>query len=175
MLDKVRVSQTSRPDRSVQLQLCRLNDLRLNPGFPKPGWQDDINEIASLTVVEGEFLEASRARAAERAASAPTDANGFIAWFEELRETGPGQNDALFPWLAAECTMDEMKWFLTQEVAGEAGFDDLTALTQVKLPVRPKLELGKKLLGRDGPRQSEGDARSVARSARRASAIDAGD
>jgi hypothetical protein len=36
-----------------------------------------------------------------------------------------------------------MKWFLTQEAAGEAGFDDLVALTQVKLPTRPKLELAR--------------------------------
>ena len=39
--------------------------------------------------------------------------------------------------------MDEMKWFLTQEVAGEAGFDDLTAMTQLRLPVRTKLELAR--------------------------------
>ena len=39
--------------------------------------------------------------------------------------------------------MEEMKWFLTQEVAGEAGFEDLTALTQVKLPTRAKLELAR--------------------------------
>jgi hypothetical protein len=34
-----------------------------------------------------------------------------------------------------------MRWFLTQEAAGEAGFDDLVAYTQVKLPLGPKLEL----------------------------------
>ena len=36
-----------------------------------------------------------------------------------------------------------MRWFLTQEAAGEAGFDDLVAYTQVKLPVRAKLELAR--------------------------------
>lgn len=159
MLDKVRVSQTGQPDRSIQLQLHRLNELRLNPGFPKEGWQDDVNEIAELAVVEGDYLEASRARVAERAATARTDADSFIAWFEDLKESGPGQNDALFPWLAAECTMDEMKWFLTQEVAGEAGFDDLTALTQIKLPIRPKLELARNYwdeMGRGNPKAMHG-------------------
>jgi hypothetical protein len=35
-----------------------------------------------------------------------------------------------------------MRWFLEQEVAGEAGFDDLVAYTQVKIPVdRAKIEL----------------------------------
>jgi hypothetical protein len=159
VLDKVRVSQTGRPDRSVQLQLCRLNDLRLNPGFPKEGWQDDVNEIAELTVVEGDYLEAGRAKVAPRAAQAPTDADGFIAWFEDLKVSGPGQNDPLFPWLAVDCTMDEMKWFLTQEVAGEAGFDDLTALTQIKLPIRPKLELARNYwdeMGRGNPKAMHG-------------------
>ncbi|HTU63714.1 MAG TPA: iron-containing redox enzyme family protein [Polyangiales bacterium] len=36
-----------------------------------------------------------------------------------------------------------MRWFLSQEVAGEAGFDDLVALTQIKLAPRPKLELAR--------------------------------
>jgi hypothetical protein len=36
-----------------------------------------------------------------------------------------------------------MKWFLGQEVAGEAGFEDLVALTQVKLPSQPKLEMAR--------------------------------
>src|SRR6185312_7123820 len=39
--------------------------------------------------------------------------------------------------------LTEMRWFLTQEAAGEAGFDDLVAMTQVKLPARPKLELAR--------------------------------
>jgi hypothetical protein len=36
-----------------------------------------------------------------------------------------------------------MNWFLEQEAAGEAGFDDLVALTQVKLPTQAKLELAR--------------------------------
>lgn len=36
-----------------------------------------------------------------------------------------------------------MQWFLEQEIAGEAGFDDLVALTQVKMPPRAKLELAR--------------------------------
>jgi hypothetical protein len=33
--------------------------------------------------------------------------------------------------------------FLTQEVAGEAGFEDLLAITQVKMPVTAKLEMAR--------------------------------
>ena len=36
-----------------------------------------------------------------------------------------------------------MLWFLTQEVAGEAGFDDLLAITQVNMPVTAKLEMAR--------------------------------
>jgi hypothetical protein len=55
--------------------------------------------------------------------------------------------------------MDQMKWFLTQEVAGEAGFEDLTALTQVKMPVRCKLELARNYwdeMGRGNPKAMHG-------------------
>ena len=36
-----------------------------------------------------------------------------------------------------------MLWFLMQEVAGEAGSDDLLAMTQVKMPVTGKLEMAR--------------------------------
>ena len=78
-----------------------------------------------------------------RAASAPRDPDNFVRWFEALKEEGPGQGDPLFPWLAEEASLDDMRWFLTQEAAGEAGFDDLVAYTQVKLPDRAKLELAR--------------------------------
>src|SRR5690606_17213413 len=87
--------------------------------------------------------EAQRATVARRAREAPRDADDFLNWFEALEETGPGQGDPLFPYLAHVATRQEMIWFLEQEVAGEAGFDDLVALTQVKLPVSAKLEMAR--------------------------------
>ena len=112
-----------------------------------------------MTIVEGRFLENSRKAIEVRAAEAPSRPSEFIEWFEELKESGPGQNDPLFPWLAEECSMDQMKWFLTQEVAGEAGFEDLTALTQLKLPMQPKLELARNYwdeMGRGNPKAMHG-------------------
>ena len=96
-----------------------------------------------MRLLEGAFIEAERARIAPRVAAVPDDADGFLAWFEALKETGPGQNDPLFPWLAEDAPFEDMRWFLLQEVAGEAGFDDLVALTQVKMPTRAKLELAR--------------------------------
>ena len=107
----------------------------------------------------GESLEPFPPPLPPRAAERPADADGFVAWFEALEQDGPGQNDPLFPWLAEEAGMDEMRWFLTQEVAGEAGFEDLSALTQVKLPQRPKLEIARNYwdeMGRGNPKGMHG-------------------
>jgi hypothetical protein len=52
-----------------------------------------------------------------------------------------------------------MRWFLAQGVAGEAGFEDLTALMQVRMPVRSKLELARNYwdeMGRGNPRGMHG-------------------
>ena len=52
-----------------------------------------------------------------------------------------------------------MRWFIEQEAAGEAGFDDLVALTQVKLPTAAKLELARNYwdeMGRGNPRGMHG-------------------
>jgi hypothetical protein len=158
MLDIVRSSRVD-VDRDLQFRLARLNHLRLTPALPSPHWRDQLSEIARLGIVEGEFLERSRQAVAARAAEAPTDPDGFIRWFETLEDSGPGQHDPLFPWLAEQCTMEQMKWFLTQEVAGEAGFEDLTALTQLKLPTRPKLELARNYwdeMGRGNPKAMHG-------------------
>jgi len=123
--------------------LDALNGRRFTPALPGPGWEAEIAETADLLMQEGRWLEGLRAKVSARAAEAPRDPDGFIQWFEQLEHNGPGQNDPLFPWLAEQATMEEMRWFLQQEVAGEAGFEDLTALTQVRLATQPKLELAR--------------------------------
>ena len=123
--------------------LLQFNKGRLRPGLPHADWRAEISREASLRQLEGEFVERERLLVAERAAEAPEDPDGFIAWFEDLKQTGPGQGDPLFAWLATEAPFEAFHWFLTQEVAGEAGFDDLVALTQVKLPTQAKLELAR--------------------------------
>jgi hypothetical protein len=132
------------PDaRRFHTALARWNRRRLAVQTPSDHWQADLDEDCRMLRFEGRFIEAFRAHVAPHTADVPTDPDKFIAWFEALKDAGPGQHDQLFPWLAAEASLDEMKWFLTQEAAGEAGFDDLVALTQVKLPTRPKLELAR--------------------------------
>ena len=151
--------RTQDQERELQLKLGRLNSLRFNPALPSAGWQSELAEVMELSLLEGDYLERRRQAIAGRVSLAPKEPDDFLDWFEELKNSGPGQNDPLFPWLANECSMDQMKWFLTQEVAGEAGFEDLTALTQLKMPVRPKLELARNYwdeMGRGNPKAMHG-------------------
>ncbi len=126
-----------------QRGLAEWNHRRLAPQLPSDDWQQQLDDDTRMLRLEGGFMESLRAEVTERAAAAPTDPQGFIAWFEALKENGPGQNDPLFPWIAEQASQEEISWFLEQEAAGEAGFDDLVALTQVKLPALPKLELAR--------------------------------
>lgn len=102
------------------------------------------------------FLRAEEEESASPCSAAPSDADGFVAWFEDLRQSGPGQGDPLFPWLEHEADEEAMRWFLRQELAGEAGFDDLVALTLVRLPPRPKMEMARNLWDEFGRGNPEG-------------------
>lgn len=124
----------------LHLKLALLAQRRLRPALPD---DPDAPEDGPLRRLEANFVAQERAAVAEAASRAPRGPDAFLSWFEGLRETGPGQGDPLFPWLAERATLAQMRWFLAQEVAGEAGFDDLVALTQVRMPVRAKLELAR--------------------------------
>jgi hypothetical protein len=138
-----RVLASLSPADRLHRRLALLNRRRFMPAFPDRDWQRQTAELAPLLSDEHAFLEALRAEVHDEAAAAPTEPQAFRAWFEWLKETGPGQGDPLFPWLAEQATCDQMRWYLRQEVAGEAGFDDLVALAQIKLPSRAKLELAR--------------------------------
>ena len=124
-------------------QLAHWNHRRLAPQAPSADWQADLREEARMRWLEGAWIEGFRAEVTERAHAAPRDVEGFTAWFQDLAASGPGQHDPLFAWLARHAGPDGMNWFLTQEAAGEAGFEDLVALAQVKLPTEAKLELAR--------------------------------
>jgi hypothetical protein len=131
------------PEQVLHTRLTEFNARRLKPAMPNDLWEAELSGELALRVIEGHFLEGERAAIAALAAQAPTDADGFVAWFEQLKLDGPGQNDRLFPWLSQHAPLPAMRWFLTQEIAGEAGFDDLVALTQVRFDVQPKLEMAR--------------------------------
>ncbi|CAN5664615.1 hypothetical protein BH11PSE7_BH11PSE7_20260 [soil metagenome] len=122
-------------------RLTRFNAARLSPALPHDSWSGELRNECAMRIEEGQFIEQERARISARAGAAPTDVDAFMPWFEELQESGPGQGDPLFAWLATDARRPDMQWFLTQEAAGEAGFEDLVAMTQVRMPARPKLEM----------------------------------
>ena len=141
---------------SFQRGLAHWNRERLQPGFPETDWQKLMDRDLRMARLEGGFLEELRADVIDDAAKVPTDPEGFVAWFEQLKQNGPGQGDPLFPWLAEEASAEQLKWFFEQEAAGEAGFDDLVAMTQVKLPVQAKLELARNYWDEMGRGQRDG-------------------
>lgn len=128
---------------SIHIQLSYFNRRRLKPQTPSEFWRDDVITDSHILISEGEMLEHELENIRLLVQNIPNDLSEFMRWFESLRQTGPGQNDPLFDWLAEEANIDQMRWFIKQEVAGEAGFEDLTALTQIKFPVKPKLEMAR--------------------------------
>ena len=126
-----------------QIGLTDYNGARFQPRLPEEAAPTDLDVEHLVACAEVNFIEAQRSAIAPLVADIPADTDRFIAWFERLKRTGPGQGDPLFPWLATTASAEQMKWFLLQEVAGEAGFDDLLAMTQVKMPVRAKLEMAR--------------------------------
>lgn len=134
--------QESVPEQ-LHVALARWNRERLRAGRGDGPWWKELARDEAMRPLECRWLELAREEVAPLADEAPREVEPFIAWFEALKEKGPGQGDGLFDYLANEATREELKWFIEQEVAGEAGFDDLVALTQVKLPTQAKLELAR--------------------------------
>lgn len=128
---------------SLHARLARRNELRLRPSLEETFSTADVADEMVDRELEEMFLAAERAPLAGALADVPREPKAFLAWFEGLQVHGPGQGDPLFPWLAEESDVDQFRWFLGQEVAGEAGFDDLLALTQLKMPLRVKMEMAR--------------------------------
>lgn len=130
---------------SFHQDLMSYCQTRIAPSMPSldKDWLGDLERNLAYGKLEIPFIESEREKISELASDAPTDTAGFLDWYEALREQAPGQGDLLFPWLAEEASLEEMRWFIAQEVAGEAGFEDLLALTQLAMPVGAKLEMAR--------------------------------
>jgi hypothetical protein len=137
------ISEALAVDQQLHHDLQLLNELRLRPELEQSAWYEGLGVETKWRLMEDEFLASSRAAEVAGVRSVPTTPDAFVAWFESLRETGPGQQDRLFPWLEHEASLDQLRWFIRQEIAGEAGFDDLVALTQIRMPGQAKLELAR--------------------------------
>ncbi len=136
---------TERPEcpEDVARRLDAFNKWRLSPMLPEDWSPALARETARLTTLELRSLIDEQQCVSERARRAPVEPDAFLSWFDELERSGPGQHDPLFSWIESTASIDDIRWFIRQEVAGEAGFEDLVALAQVKMPSGAKLELAR--------------------------------
>ncbi len=144
---------------TLHLRLADFNTTRLRPAVPQANWRSMLDQQRASQNLEFDFIERERALVVPWLRGVPSDPGGFVEWFEDLRRVGPGQDDPLFPYLAERASREDMCWFLKQEVASEAGFDDLVALTQVQFPTSAKLELARNYwdeMGRGHERRMHG-------------------
>lgn len=144
------------PPLQLHRRLAAFNRKRLLPTYEEPRWPEALSQEMELRSLEARFVRAERAAVSPLLTDLPDDPAGFMDWFHALKAHGPGQGDPLFAWLADKATLDQMRWFLRQEAAGEAGFDDLVALTQVRFPSRPKLEMAHNYWDEMGRGRQEG-------------------
>jgi hypothetical protein len=84
-------------DDAFHKRLAQWNHRRLSPATPNEDWRNELAEEHAMRELEGEFMESFRQEVADRAAAAPTDPEGMLRWFEDLKQTGPGQNDPCSP------------------------------------------------------------------------------
>ena len=131
------------PTRKLHLQLSQFNQQRLAPNFIHHNWAVKALHEVHILIKEGDFVELERQHVQQYLIHMPQEPEVFMQWFSNLKTEAPGQGDALFSWLATQANMQQMRWFLQQEAAGEAGFDDLVAMTQIKLPATAKLEMAR--------------------------------
>lgn len=153
------LTSTGKDPHAFHSRLAKFNRDHLSVGMPSMSWEKDERDEHMFRLMEGRYLEELRNIVKPLTKRNTANADEFVSWFESVAAWGPGQYHPLFEWLAHTATRDEMKWFLTQEAAGEAGFEDLVAYTQVKLPAQAKLECARNYwdeMGRGKPKAMHG-------------------
>ena len=70
-----------------QRRLAEWNRRRLAPGLPAADWELQLARDHAMMRLEGNFLETLRDEVRAAAEAVPTDPDGFLAWFEALKET----------------------------------------------------------------------------------------
>lgn len=137
------IRRAARTEENLHQMLGELGRLRRVPSAGHATWDESLIAENAFRRLENAFVRQERSQVTTLARTAPRDADGFVRWFGELRNSGPGQGDVLFSWLAEAASSEDMRWFLKQQVAAHAGFADLVAATQPGLPSRARLALAR--------------------------------
>ena len=73
-----------------QTQLTKYNAVRFEPSLPEDAAARQLVREAHVAQAEIGFVESLRKAIAPQTADIPSDVDGFIAWFEQLKLKGPG-------------------------------------------------------------------------------------
>lgn len=117
---------------TFQQQLANFNVAQLALGADSQQWQVAWQVELAYRFAESKCLESLRTQVAPMMWGHEKGSEHFVSWFESLVHIGPGQQYPLLDWLAQYATLPQMRWFLTQETACEAGFENLPACIRVK-------------------------------------------
>jgi hypothetical protein len=122
--------------------LATLNQQKF--GLKKPlNPEQELNLDILRTRLDTSWLNDQKIRIEDDLLAIPSSPDAFINWLESLLDSGYGQKHILFDYLENYASQADFELFMTQELATEAGFDDLVAMTQVQAPHHVKLELAR--------------------------------
>src|SRR5262245_14505397 len=72
-----------------QTELAKYNGQQLWPALPGDAWREELDDYAKVIRAEGDYIEAVRQEISPLVTDVPSGVDDFIAWFEQLKETGP--------------------------------------------------------------------------------------
>lgn len=120
--------------------LAHLNNIRLSPNSAHTALQEvALDQLCTL--LEEIWLQLQQNKIKPYLEVVPTEVNAFIEWIESLQTLFSGDKHSLFLYLAERANLTEMRYFIHQEAASEAGFDDLLSMVQIKTSPVVKQEL----------------------------------
>jgi hypothetical protein len=114
-------------------RLAEWNRSRASTVFDAPDWLTSLQAQYRMRRLENDFVGAASASVRRFAREAPSDPERFCAWFSRLDQLRSNTTDRLFERLASDASQSQLRWYLEQHAVAEAGFSELSALTQQKL------------------------------------------
>jgi hypothetical protein len=119
-------------------RLADWNRARASTVFDAPDWLTSLQAQYRMRRLEHDFASAASASVRTFAREAPSDPERFSTWFAQLDQLSSSTTDRLFMRLANEASPEQLRWYLEQHAVAEAGFSELSVLTQQKLAPRDR-------------------------------------